>query len=347
MGKSKFKKPISCNIEVETYEEVNKLIEEGNIKNSFEIKTMSDAVRYGLKLLIEKNEKYGLKNVEVENTFKIIRTQISIVLQLTKEHDTNLSKINQKITRYFEYLENSNNSKPGAKSPSEDPDINKRTYTQEFNKLFDNYNQIPFCGNIVDCKCEQFDAFSEKIRTLKEEQQIYWITPEESFALSKSLILQLQKHDRIIAVSIIGDGEWADTAYWREYKEVQLKALEAGAEIERILYPKDDNDLNVTSMSKFIPSDKMICYSTTDEKKIPDNTPDDIKDLFNQGFMLINKKSTNEMMAVIDHFGDDKSEKNPFKINYSYRTDVLFDVEKLTRIEKYFDEIKVKLKPTK
>lgn len=341
---SKSKEPISSHVDIDTLIKVKKIVAERKIKG---VDSISEAVRHGLRLLVEKAEGDQLKKVEVENTFKIIRSEISTVLKFTKEHNTNLSKINQKITNYFDYFGNSIISNPNDNSPPKDLYIHKEIYTPEFNKLFDNYSQINFCRKIIDCKYKQFDAFSKQIEDLKEEKRIYWITPEESFALSKCLMLELQTGDRIIAVSILGEGEWADTTYWRDYKEVQLKALEAGAKIERIFNLKDKDDLQVTSMSKFIHSNKMICYSTTDEKKIPDNLPDDIKDMFNQGFMLINKKSTNEMMAVIDHFGEDKSGKNPFETNFSYRTDVLFNVKKLTEIEGYFDNIKITLKLTK
>ena len=165
------------------------------------------------------------------------------------------------------------------------------------------------------------------------------------------MLNNLAKDDKVIAVTFLENenGEWEDHNYWSACIDAQISAANKGASVERIFITNEtklDNALQTLRVAKIHTEEqfeetKLIGYFM--DKKSYWNLSSDAKRKIRQGFILINSKSTNERMAVIDHFDNKNSEENDDQKNLDYRTDVIFDVDELNQIEIYFDKMKYNL----
>jgi hypothetical protein len=170
----------------------------------------------------------------------------------------------------------------------------------DFNNLILNYKDINAGKIPIAFIKQQLNKIAEQIEYLRKYKRIEYITPEESFKLSISILRTLYEGDKVIAVSHFGLEGWPNEKCWRAYFDTQAMATEEGIRVERIFcQPTVKHHFPKTLQILQMPEAKMIGYQENGEIKITEYvskyvprhvSPSNLKNIFEQGFMLIDLK---------------------------------------------------------
>ena len=214
--------------------------------------------------------------------------------------------------------------------------------TQIFEKLPQKQQQndnssIKYEPKLFEFKTKIMQNAESKIRELEHERRIRNLTPEESFSLSIPMLENLKEGDEVMAVSFMEEekGEWKDYFHlWEIYVDANLIAAMNGATVERIFI------MDEMRLRHALKKDTVVKKHTENLKGSFLNIhtynacSHELRSRIGEGFILINSKSTQEMMAVLDNF---HHSEDPDHLDY--RTTVTFNKEEMSDIERCFQEI--------
>jgi len=336
------KERVSAEIEKNLKDKINSL----NCRMNF-------AIAKGLELFYE-SEKEG--NTNFEDKFNKLKTQVDELHELAMKNNSHIKRLERQCASLksdISFLNHKNNldisgsiMRPDAQTYKED--VND-TYDLGFGELYRDYISIPSGEYIIsNCKQQQFDKFSDKIKELKDQRKLSSTYAEESFALSIPMFKKLKADDKVIAVSFLklAHSEREDYYFWKDYLDEQVKAAKAGTSIERIFitnkkelaYALESMLFVKMHMEEVFDETHLIGYYMDEDKYLEKISQAD-KLTIKQGFMLINSKDMHDRMAVVDIFDDKYDEKIRMKKNYYYNTDIIFNEHELNKLEIAFKRL--------
>lgn len=273
--------------------------------------------------------------------FYIIALLISLSWYIIQRYES-IKRTSDKIDKFLL-------KKPSEALESISANILTLKYASDITELCkEEYKNINSVNEYLDFRKKQVEHLKNQLQSYKDKGIITNLSPEDTFDITTKLFTKIgmddENEDYIKAVSFLEKDEWKEETYWKVYvASQQIAATKRNVNVQRIFITNLDDLKKKLNYLDVVRRHAFENYKEThlrgyflDEEKEPYD-----EDLMGHGFLLI--KSKNEYLAVIDHFGDKKKVgktdvRNDEDKFLCYKTELVFDKDRLNRIEDYFDQ---------